>query len=280
MVKKLIGISAMLLALSFGSGNQKAFADEIKNSNLEETVKSSAHKFLDIEKDCGTNESDYKTLNEIIDKSKYNISKIQKEIGVEKLPKDYSPDKVISIFESIDSTLKDLGFSYKKTDFLNEGLKSKKLDCNDYSVIYKAIGEVLGLPIFMVASPGHMFVRWDAGGEHDALNKNNPVNIGDINWETTGGFEMDDLEYASRSKIPLESLKKRGFLQNLSNERSLSLAHYEKGHYHMSKGEYKKSILDFEKSIELDPTSEFSLKNSIVLVERINYLLDKKKENW
>jgi tetratricopeptide (TPR) repeat protein len=282
MVKRLLSLGAILLALYFGSGNKKVFSEEVKNSGLEIKLESPAHTYLNIEKDCGTVKSDYKILEEIIEKSQSKISQIQKEIGLVKLSKNYSSEEIVRIFNGIHSTLKELGFSFKEIDLLNQGLKSKNLDCDTYAVIYKTIGDILGLPIYMVRAPNHAFVRWDANGKHDALNRDHKVNKGDVNWETTDGWSsVNDDEYISRLKIPLKSIKEGTYLQNLNYNEILSIGYANKGSYYIGKEEYKKALINFEKSIELSPFSEISIRTKELIVKKLEKLLeliDRKKD--
>lgn len=80
--------------------------------------------------------------------------------------------------------------SAKGDKLLSRGLDKKDLECDTASVIYLAVGEVLKLPIVLVAIPttkngnGHVFVRWNfADGSH-------------IDWEATS----QTLENAPRSE--------------------------------------------------------------------------------
>jgi len=79
-------------------------------------------------------------------------------------------------------------------------------DCDVGSVIYLSIGEVIGLPVYGVNVPGHMFVRWKMkSGET-------------LNWETQWGKTRSNNFYRKRHRTTPEMEAFHQYMQELSNE--------------------------------------------------------------
>jgi tetratricopeptide (TPR) repeat protein len=158
--------------------------------------------------------------------------------------------------------------------FLHSVLDRKKGYCLSLSVLYLAIGERLGLPLYGVVVPGHFFVRYDNG----AIRFN-------IESTSKGGY-ADDNHYIEEFKVPennrhvyLENLNKRQtlgcFFNNLGNsyndvgnadqamvalERaveinpSLAESRANLGNIYLSKGRVNDAIYEYRKALEINPT--------------------------
>lgn len=54
----------------------------------------------------------------------------------------------------------------QENSLLTANVKEKTLDCDTSSFVVKAMAHEMGWPVYPVAAPGHMFVRWEErGGE-------------------------------------------------------------------------------------------------------------------
>jgi tetratricopeptide (TPR) repeat protein len=74
------------------------------------------------------------------------------------------------------------------------------------SLIYAAIGEVLGIPIQIALAPGHTFVKWELA---DGVS---------LNWETSVGTVKSDAEFAARMRVSEAAVKNGVYLTPLSEE--------------------------------------------------------------
>ena len=136
-------------------------------------------------------------------------------------------------------------------------------DCDNFSMVYMALAKELKLPLYVVKGPEHVFVRWDEDGKHDALNPKNPVNEGDFNWETTGGEEWNDKEYALLGKIPEKSMN-NVFLRNLKDDEILAIQYLNIGDVYYKNKKTMEAMKNLTKAVELNPTyfeAHFNLGN-------------------
>jgi tetratricopeptide (TPR) repeat protein len=189
-----------------------------------------AHDFLDIEGELGTIYHDYQVLDDI-------IYEAQKRI---KVKSKYTEEEAIDVLETIGEIFKNKGFKSKENLLLNQGLKTKKIDCDNYSVIYLGIADVLNLPLKAVRAPGHVFIRWH-------FDKDNY-----INWETTNAKRKSDKEYKSHSKILNIAIKKGVFLRSLSEKEFCSIAYNNRGVTLRKLGKPEEAVKNYDKAIKLD----------------------------
>ena len=95
----------------------------------------------------------------------------------------------------------------KEIGDLEIDIKDGKIDCDDLSFIYLAVGEKLNLNLYGVYAPGHVFIRYDSDGKHDVLNSENPINNEDFNWETTNLREYYDKNILKKKRSLKNQLK-------------------------------------------------------------------------
>jgi regulator of sirC expression with transglutaminase-like and TPR domain len=167
-------------------------------------------------------------------------------------------------------------------------LPSRVLDrkqgyCVGIAALYLVLAEHLELPIYAVATPSHVFLRYDDGTIR-------------INIETLhGGANVPDEQYVREQKIPEESIRRGIFMRNLSAGEFLAQMHnnlgvvyserknydaaakeyeialdldarlpaalYNWGNDLLRQGEYRKAIRRFSKSLRLYPTDVWTLNN-------------------
>jgi len=162
-------------------------------------------------------------------------------------------------------------------------LERKHGYCVGIAALYLVLAEQLDLPIYAVATPSHVFLRYDDGTTR-------------INIETLqGGANVPDEQYVREQKIPEESIRRGVFMRNLTTaeflaqmrnnlgvvyserkdydaaareyETALGLdgrlpaALYNRGNDLLRQGEYKRAIQGFSKSLQLYPTDVWALNN-------------------
>src|SRR5713101_9023255 len=87
-------------------------------------------------------------------------------------------------------------------------MRANKTDYSD-----TLLAERLNLPIYAVATPSHVFLRYDDGSTR-------------INIETLqGGASVPDDQYIREQKIPEESIRCGIFLRNLTTDELLAQVH-------------------------------------------------------
>ncbi len=194
-----------------------------------------AHQFLDIERDAGLEVTslEYHTLDALLDEA-------QQRIKVSSTDKLFEATKAL---KTIDELLRETGFQHEDNVLLSEGLKEKTpkpITCLGRTAIYKAIAEILNLPIVAVSAPEHVFVRWHLKDMY-------------INWETTLGKEVKDFLYVITHNIHEKSRENGVYLKSITRNEILT------GHYHSSvgytlrrKGKHQQALKHHLKAIELD----------------------------
>lgn len=191
-----------------------------------------AHDFLDIEAAAGLNvtSSDYQTLDDIINEAKKRI----------KVKPEYTKEEAMAVLQTIDKILKDKGFVVLVNDLLSEGLRNKKIDCDNYSVIYLGIADVLDLPLKAASAPAHVFIRWHFDKDRY------------INWETTIAKEYSDEKYKSWLKITNVSVEKGVFLKSLNRNKFYADIYNAVGGAISGKNK-DEAIKYFDKALEINP---------------------------
>ena len=124
------------------------------------------------------------------------------------------------ILKTIDQILKEKGFehdvNHSTGTYFNNSLKTKKLDCDNYSFIYLSVADVLDLPVFASQAPSHVFVRWHQGTEERGFS---------FNWETLTASSVGDDHYKSSSNMTDESVDQGVYLRNLNRDETLSITY-------------------------------------------------------
>ena len=162
-------------------------------------------------------------------------------------------------------------------------LERKQGYCVGIVSLYLALANEVDLPIYAVATPSHVFLRYDDGESR-------------INIETfQRGVHITDEEYIHDHRIPEESVRKGVFLRNLTGEgfiaqihnnlgviyserggyenaaeqyrkarqrdSRLPAAHYNHGNDLLKQGKYRKAVRRFSKSLKFYRTDEWALNN-------------------
>jgi tetratricopeptide (TPR) repeat protein len=176
-------------------------------------------------------------------------------------------------------------YDLSSSDYLLPGpvLSGKKGYCVGLATIYLILAEELDLPIHAVATPKHVFLRWD----DEKFRRN-------IELFQEGRNESDE-DYIREQKIPKESFDRGVFMANLTPKEflgfihqnlgalasqrgdfeasgehyaeaihlnsKLAAAYYNRGNDELKQKLYKKAISDYNKALKLYPTDPWALWN-------------------
>ncbi len=144
--------------------------------------------------------------------------------------------------------------------FLHSVLKNKRGYCLSLSILYLAIGERLGLPLYGVVVPGHFFVRYDDGQVR-------------FNIETTSsGGSAKDEHYMEKFKVP-EHRENSIYMVNLNPLQTLGCFFNNLGNSYLAVGNISQAQLSLEKAVKINPTlleSRTNLGNIYLQTDRID----------
>ncbi|MDR4505976.1 MAG: tetratricopeptide repeat protein [Candidatus Scalindua sp.] len=175
------------------------------------------------------------------------------------------PESVIQIIN--DFLYSELGFTYVKTGhlkdiYLNDVLDRREGNCVGMSILYLAIAERLGLPLFGVNVPDHIFVRYDDGETK-------------INIETGHeGICLNDSFYVAHSLEPFEenSVKNGCYLKNLTKKEVISNIFLNLSKTRRKGGHLEEALSDCNKSIILKPNDPAAYCNRGVIYEKMDMI--------
>ena len=132
--------------------------------------------------------------------------------------------------------------------FLHTVMDEKRVYCLSLSVLYLAIAERLGLPLYGVVVPGHFFVRYDDGRVR-------------FNIETTSNGGMaSDQHYIDKFKVPPGGSNSI-YMKNLNKIQTLGCFFNNLGNSYSDIGDVDSSLLAFERAVEINPTLSESRAN-------------------
>ncbi len=120
-------------------------------------------------------------------------------------------------------------------------LERKQGYCVGIAAIYLALAERLDLPMFAVATPSHVFLRFDDGTTR-------------INIETLQqGANIPDEHYAREQKIPEKSIRRGIFMRNLTTDEFLAQVHNNLGVIYSERKDYGQAAAEYQEALDLDP---------------------------
>ena len=185
---------------------------------------------------------------------------IQARISEKKLGSSYKAVEVMN-----DYLFGELGFTAVKeaTDpndlFLHSVIDNKRGYCLSLSILYLALGERLGLPLYGVVVPGHFFVRYDSGTVR-------------LNIETTSsGNSADDEHYKKEFGVPQDG-RQGIYLQNLNKLQTLGCLFNNFGNVYNEAGNIDAAQRALELAVEINPglaESRVNLGNIYLRKDRI-----------
>jgi len=128
-------------------------------------------------------------------------------------------------------------------------LARKQGYCVGIAALYLALAERLQLPIFAVATPSHVFLRYDDGTTR-------------INIETLqGGANVSDEQYIREQKIPERSIRRGVFMRNLTTDEFLAQVYSNLGVIYSERKDYEKAAVEYKRALDLDEHCPAALYN-------------------
>ncbi len=128
-------------------------------------------------------------------------------------------------------------------------LERKQGYCVGIAALYLALAERLQLPVYAVATPSHVFLRYDDGATR-------------INIETLqGGANVPDEQYIREQKIPEESIRRGVFMRNLTEDEFLAQVYSNLGVIYSERKDYLRAALQYERALDLDAHCPAALYN-------------------
>ncbi len=192
---------------------------------------------LILSREWGTPNTLLRYRNEIDEMAKVVLDRMhERSVG-----RDYRAIEIINEY-----LFQDLGFQAVKTAdnpndlFLHEVLVNRRGYCLSLSVLYLAIGERVGLPLYGVVVPGHFFVRYDDGRTK-------------INIETTSnGATPNDAHYVTKFKPP--DFPGSIYMDNLTKVQTLGCFFNNLGNSYSDVGDIPMAKMQLERAVRINPT--------------------------
>ena len=177
------------------------------------------------------------------------IDRMALELDI-RISREDNPERIVSLInqylfqENTYSSLDPADPRYMKTlegSALPRVIENKKGDCLGLSLLYLALAERLGLPLYGVAAPGHIFVRYDDGETR-------------INIETTDkGRESEDSYYEKKYMLHPTYRNHNFYLRNLFKGEVIGAFISNFGVAYHGKGMYDKAIAELKEALEINP---------------------------
>jgi len=119
-------------------------------------------------------------------------------------------------------------------------LERKRGYCVGIAAVYLALAERLQLPIYAVATPSHVFLRYDDGNTR-------------INIETLqSGANVSDEKYIREQRIPESSIRSGVFMRDLTADEFLAQVHNNLGVIYSERKDYEAAAREYEAALDLD----------------------------
>jgi regulator of sirC expression with transglutaminase-like and TPR domain len=159
--------------------------------------------------------------------------------------------------QQIVETLNDYIFSKKGfgpkdiegKSFLDTVIDEKGGNCTGLTCLYLALAQRLNIPLFAVAGPDHLFVRYEEEGTQ-------------INIEATdAGNSLTDEEIVAWLKVHPRSQRKEVFMTSLSKRDVLAGLLVNRGRLFDDQGDYQRALADYNASIALYPNNPTAYNN-------------------
>jgi tetratricopeptide (TPR) repeat protein len=254
-----------------------AKAEEVPGTSAATPAGTLAHELLNIEFGGAEHHAEIAVLDQLIDAA---ITRVRAQPPVRS-----ERARAREFFRAVDAALIDAGVIFPpagSTELLRDGLKPRQMqredfeqafgdwvnvrrvvamgrihraggsfyvmDCDISSLIYLAAAERLGLPVFAVDIPEHVFVRWSSPGVS-------------LNWDTNEGETFSDEEYALYSGVTKTSRRLDRHLQNMSRQRLRSSWLMIASNRKEEEGRFPEALADLRRALQEDPDDLETINN-------------------
>lgn len=168
------------------------------------------------------------------------IDEILTKASIKTHKEKYLNEVLASVYDLLKN---DLSFTFKDSAgplLINSLLKGKgELNCTTYIFLLLAMGHEFKWPLYAVPVPGHIFIRWDDGG-----------NI--FNFDDKGDFPPNEY-YKKWCNINDKTIKNGIYLRSLNQKETIGLFYDNRGRANLKLGKYENAINDFTIMIDIYP---------------------------
>lgn len=134
--------------------------------------------------------------------------------------------------------------------YINGILDNHKGSCSNMPLLYLAVAQRLGYPVYAVTVPKHIFLRY----------VDSRLEMKNIEATSGGGYSPDE-EYIATLKISSKALANGTYLKTLTYREYLGILIEQNGIYWGIKGNNIKAIYYLETAIKLNPRAADSIKS-------------------
>ncbi|HUT30531.1 MAG TPA: tetratricopeptide repeat protein [Sedimentisphaerales bacterium] len=166
---------------------------------------------------------------------------IRESLRARKIGADYRAIQVINDYLFVKQGFKSVAEVTDPNDlFLHHVMDKTRGYCLSLSILYLALAERLGLPMYGVVAPGHFFVRYDDGAVR-------------VNIETTsnGGTATDE-HYMSKFKVPALG-ENSIYMRNLNKIETLGCFFNNLGNAYSEVGDTDAARRALEQAVQINP---------------------------
>jgi tetratricopeptide (TPR) repeat protein len=226
---KFFSVTAVIIALAACAG--RGAAGQTSGGAQVQAPPNIAAEFLDLEKRFCADRKASERLDRLLEKARSAVA----------TKESYTTEEAITVLKSIDALIKAEGFTFKNNLLLCTGLRTGKIDCDNYSALYTAIAETVKVPVIPVYAPNHSFVRFffDDGSY--------------VNWEPIKGQSLPDAQYKKLLGIADRSLQKGVYLKSLSRKEFIGVEYNNIGAYLMTQKKFGDAASYFSMAIQMYP---------------------------
>ena len=144
----------------------------------------------------------------------------------------------------IEYDMSDIYAKKPENRYLNGMLDTKKGSCITMPLLYLAIAQRMGYPVYPVAVPNHLIVRY----------ADPSLKLQNIEATSEGGFVPDD-EYQYVLQIPDRGIQSGAYLRTMSNKEFLGDLIAQNAIYWGQKGDVKRAMAYVKLAVKLNPRS-------------------------
>jgi regulator of sirC expression with transglutaminase-like and TPR domain len=145
-------------------------------------------------------------------------------------------------------------------------LQTKRGNCVSMPVLWYAVAERLGYPVFAVEASQHLFLRYEDGA-------------GRINIETTsGGGELPDSDYVGMLQLPDEALRSGAMMRTLTKREFLAILVGQLGVTFSRLNNYGAAVTLLEGALQNNPMHVMGHWDLAVIYSSLGYTLTAKSE--